>query len=245
MRRYFIEVAYKGTAYSGFQVQENANTIQAEVEKGLSTLHRVPVGLTGSSRTDSGVHALQNYFHFDLAVDLHEQSVYKLNAILPRDIVVKRILPVGLEAHSRFDALSREYIYRVHRSKSPFLNGLSFYYPYKLDRGIMDEAAVMVKEHSYFYAFSKTNTQVQNFNCTIEVSHWYEEGEGLVYTIKGNRFLRGMVRLLTASMLKTGRGKLSLKDFEELFEGKRKCGFSVPANGLYLKAVNYPENYFP
>src|SRR3982751_2941757 len=103
MPRYFLEVAYKGTHYSGFQVQQNANTIQSEVEKAFNTLHRQPVALTGSSRTDTGVHALQNFFHFDLD-ELHPQSVYKLNAILPADIAVKNIYPMAAEAHARFDA---------------------------------------------------------------------------------------------------------------------------------------------
>src|SRR5687767_1623393 len=117
MPRYFIEVSYTGSNYSGFQSQENANTIQAEVERTLLTLKREPVILTGSSRTDSGVHALQNFFHFDSAIPVESwqgitgesQLVYKLNAILPPDIAVKKIIPVHDTAHCRFDAVSREY----------------------------------------------------------------------------------------------------------------------------------------
>ena len=245
MPRYFLELAYKGTAFSGFQVQENAITIQSVVEDAFRVLHREAVSLTGSSRTDAGVHAMQNFFHFDHEGGINPQFVYKMNAILPQDIVVKALFRMPDGAHSRFDAISREYIYRIHRSKDPFVQGLSHFYPYRLDLNLMQQAAAIVREQSRFFAFCKTNTQVKNFNCSITVSQWLEEGEGLVYNIEGNRFLRGMVRLLTASMLKVGRGQLSLEAFESLFYKEEKCGFSVPSTGLYLKKVAYPQNYFP
>src|SRR5262245_58264256 len=117
MARYFLEVFYKGTNYSGFQAQHNANTIQSEIEKAFEILQREKIVLTSSSRTDAGVHALQNYFHFDTDIALlpDEVLVYKMNAILPDDIVVKKLLPVKAEAHSRFDAISREYKYFIYR----------------------------------------------------------------------------------------------------------------------------------
>jgi tRNA pseudouridine38-40 synthase len=245
MSRYFLELAYKGTAYSGFQVQENANTIQSEVEKAFKTLHRRPVNLTGSSRTDAGVHALQNFFHFDDEEGINPQIIYKMNAILPRDIVLKNIYTMPSDAHSRFDAVSREYIYRINRFKNPFLQSTSFFFPYKLDVELMREAAGLVKGQTNFFAFSKTNTQVKNFNCTIYKSQWIEEGEKLIYNIEGNRFLRGMVRLLTASILKVGRHKMSIQQFQKLFEEPVKCGYSVPAEGLFLKKVAFRQNYFP
>jgi tRNA pseudouridine38-40 synthase len=245
MPRYFIELAYRGTKYSGFQVQENANTIQSEVEKAFQTLHRTPVSLTGSSRTDAGVHALQNYFHFDFEGEVHPQFRYKMNAILPDDIVIRHLHLMPAEAHSRFDALGREYVYKLHRFKDPFKREFSYFYPYKLDIDLMHQAAAYVKLQTNFFAFSKTNTQVKNFNCQITKSEWVVEGEELFYHIGGNRFLRGMVRLLTATLLKVGRHKLSFSELEELFEGKRKCGFSVPSHGLYLVRVAYPENFFP
>jgi tRNA pseudouridine38-40 synthase len=244
MARYFIEVSYKGTRYSGFQVQENAVTIQSEVEKAFQTLHRQPVQLTGSSRTDAGVHALQNFFHFDFDAGVHPQALYKLNAILPRDVVVHRLLEMPAEAHSRFDAISRDYIYRIHRFKNPFLDDTSFYYPYKLDLGKLKEGAALISEQQNFFSFSKTNTQVKNFNCTIYKSEWFEEEDNLFYNIKGNRFLRGMVRLLTATLLKLGRGRITFRQFEEYFNTEKKSGFSVPAHGLFLKEVTFPENYF-
>jgi tRNA pseudouridine38-40 synthase len=148
-------------------------------------------------------------------------------------------------AHCRFDALSREYVYRIHRFKDPFAQGTSYFFPYKLDFGLMEQAAAMVKDQTNFFAFCKTNTQVKNFNCRINVSQWIREGEEVVYNIEGNRFLRGMVRLLTASMLKVGRQQLSLQDFESFFHNEVKCGYSVPAKGLFLKRVVFSENYFP
>lgn len=244
MPRYFIEVAFKGTRYSGFQVQENAVTIQSEVEKAFHVLHRNPVTLTGSSRTDAGVHALQNYFHFDYEEEINLQFIYKMNAILPADIVVKALYRMPEMAHARFDATSREYIYRIHRFKNPFLQQVSYFYPYTLDMERMGEAAALIREQTNFFAFSKTNTQVKNFNCSIKKSQWRVEGEELIYNIEGNRFLRGMVRLLTATLLKVGRGKLSMEGFERLFKEEGKSGFSVPAHGLFLKAVKYPNDYF-
>ena len=242
MPRYFLELAYKGTAYSGFQTQKNANSIQAEVEKAFEVLHRRPVQLTGSSRTDAGVHALQNYFHFDFEGELHPQSEYKLNAILPSDIVIKRISEVGPEAHSRFDALGREYKYFVYRKKNPFLEDRAFYFPYKLDREKMQEAAAVLGEYRDFTSFSKRNTQVKSFLCEIRESEWVEEGGCLVYRVKADRFLRGMVRALTATMLKLGRGKLDLAGFRAIIEAKdcTRASFAVPAHGLFLVGVEYP-----
>lgn len=245
MSRYFIEVAYKGTRYSGFQIQENAVTVQSQIEKAFEVLHRQAVTLTGSSRTDAGVHALQNFFHFDLEDALNPQFIYKMNAILPGDIVIRNIFSMPATAHSRFDAIGRQYQYRIHQFKNPFLKDSSLFYPFRLDRDLMDQAAERVRGETNFFAFSKTNTQVKNFNCSINRSEWINEGSELIYTIEGNRFLRGMVRLLTASMIKVGRGKLTLEEFGTFFKGERKCGFSVPAHGLFLVKVLYPENYFP
>lgn len=245
MPRYFIEVAYKGSRYSGFQIQENANTIQAEIEKAFSILHRNSVALTGSSRTDAGVHALQNYFHFDYEYAINGQFEYKMNAILPDDIAVRNIYLMPPQAHCRFDATSREYIYQIHCRKDPFQRNTSFFYPYKLDISLLHEAASYIQQQTNFFAFSKTNTQVNNFNCTIYKSQWAITEGGLIYTIEGNRFLRGMVRLLTATLLKIGRRQLSMEALEGLFQKETKCGYSIPAHGLFLKQVNYRENYFP
>lgn len=246
MSRYFLEISYKGTAYSGFQTQENAVTVQSELEKAIAILQREQVNLTGSSRTDAGVHALQNYFHFDFAGELHPQFVYKLNAILPSDIVLHKLIGVGEEAHSRFDAVSREYKYFIYRSKDPFLQDRAYYYPYQLEIERMRSAAVILKEYQDFTSFSKRNTQVKTFQCRLELSEWKEEGNCLVYHVRGNRFLRGMVRALTATMLKVGRGKISLDEFRAIIEARdcTKASFAVPPHGLFLLSVRYPDGYF-
>jgi tRNA pseudouridine38-40 synthase len=241
MPRYFLEVSYKGTNYSGFQSQKNANSIQEEVEKAFKILHKQQVTLTGSSRTDAGVHALQNFFHFDFEKLLNPQLVYKINAILPGDIVVKTITPVSPDAHCRFDAVSREYKYFIYRRKDPFLRDRAFYYPYKIDIDKLQQAAEILREYQDFTSFSKRNTQVETFICQIQKSEWAYEDECLVYTIKANRFLRGMVRALTATMLKVGRETIGLEEFRRIIEAKdcTQASFAVPAHGLFLVAVEY------
>jgi tRNA pseudouridine38-40 synthase len=243
MRRYFIEVSYKGTNYSGFQVQKNANSIQAEVEKALSIFFKQTFVLTGSSRTDAGVHALQNYFHFDTDIYLEEKKgfVYNLNSILPLDIVIKRIFHVDQNAHCRFDAISREYKYFIFRNKNPFLQDRAFYYPYPLDIQKLNEAAQLLMDYKNFTSFSKRNTQVKDFICDIKMSEWGMEKDTVVYHIEANRFLRGMVKGLVGTMLRVGTGKLSLAEFEQIIVNRdcTKADFSVDSKGLYLVSVNY------
>jgi tRNA pseudouridine38-40 synthase len=242
MLRYFLEVSYKGTNYSGFQSQKNANSIQEEVEKAFAILHKEKAVLTGSSRTDAGVHALQNFFHFDFEKSLHPQLVYKINAILPEDIVVKSVRLVQPDAHCRFDAVSREYKYFVYRQKNPFLRDRAYYYPYKINIEKLQQAAAILTEYQDFTSFSKRNTQVKTFVCQIQLSEWLQENQCLVYKVKANRFLRGMVRALVATMLKVGRGTIDLEEFRSIVEAKdcTQASFAVPATGLFLIAVNYP-----
>ncbi|MBX2922054.1 MAG: tRNA pseudouridine(38-40) synthase TruA [Chitinophagaceae bacterium] len=241
MSRYFIEATYKGTAYAGFQVQDNAATIQSEIQKALGVFFRQEFLLTGSSRTDAGVHALQNFFHFDFDGSIPERVIYNINAILPPDIVIKRVYAVHPGAHCRFDAVSREYRYFLYHTKNPFLSDRAYYFPYTLDKIKLQEAAAVIKEYSDFTSFSKRNTQVKNFVCTIMESEWQETSDGWVYYVKANRFLRGMVRGLTGTMLQAGRGKIDIPAFRAIIE-KRDCtaaDFAVPAHGLFLCRVNY------
>ncbi|KYP14980.1 tRNA pseudouridine(38-40) synthase TruA [Flavihumibacter sp. CACIAM 22H1] len=247
MKRYFLELSYMGTGYAGFQRQENAKTVQSELEKALQTLLRQPVVLTGSSRTDAGVHALQNYFHFDLDVVLNERLLYNLNAVLPGDIAVRNLHLMPATAHSRFDAVSREYRYYIYRDKDPFKRDRAYYFPYQLDMESMQQAALMLMDFADFTSFSKRNTQVKTFICRLERSEWTVDGAGgLVYYVKGNRFLRGMVRALTATMLKLGRGRISLEEFRAIVASRdcTKADFAVPPHGLFLEKVNYPDLYF-
>lgn len=241
--RYFLEVAYKGTRYSGFQVQQNATTIQGEIEKAFHTFFKAEVMLTGSSRTDSGVHALQNFFHFDWPDVFQSKWVYNLNAMLPADIVIKGVREVDAAAHCRFDAVSRSYHYHIYQYKNPFLADRAYYFPYRLDAEALGAAATMIQEYADFSSFSKRNTQVKTFNCSILQSEWVSHEAQWIYRVSANRFLRGMVRALTATMLKVGRGKLSLASFREVIEAK-DCGsayFDTPAHGLTLVQVSYPD----
>lgn len=244
VQRYFLEILYKGTRYNGFQSQHNTpETIQGQVEKAFSILQKESVTMTGSSRTDTGVHARQNFFHFDYSGLINPSFRYKMNAILPDDIVVTAIYAVGPEAHCRFDAVARCYDYCTYREKNPFIADRAYYFPYAVDISRMQEAAAVLTSYTDFTSFSKRNTQVKTFNCRIEESLWVEEGELLIYRVRANRFLRGMVRGLTGTMLQVGRGKISIGDFRKIIEAKdcRLADFSVPGHGLFLTRVVFPE----
>ncbi|MBV8254119.1 MAG: tRNA pseudouridine(38-40) synthase TruA [Chitinophaga sp.] len=243
MKRYFIEVAYKGARFSGFQVQENAHTVQAEVDRALSILFRDTITSTGSSRTDAGVNAMQNFLHFDTALPLHPQFLYKINAILPEDVVLRQIYEVPMDAHSRFDALGRSYEYTLYTHKDPFMQDRGYFFPYKLNIDALQEAATIIKEYEDFTTFSKRNTQVRTFICRIEESYWKVDGERVVYNVTANRFLRGMVRGLVGTMLRVGRGKLTMDEFRAAIESKdcTNADFAVPGHGLFLMKVRYPE----
>jgi tRNA pseudouridine38-40 synthase len=240
MLRHFIEVSYKGTNYSGFQVQHNANSIQAEIGKALQMYFKQEFVLTGSSRTDAGVHALQNFFHFDSVLKISDE-VYNLNAILPPGIVIKKIYEVSSDAHCRFDALSREYRYYIFQHKNPFLQDRAYYYPYTLNVDLLQQAAKQIMEHTDFTSFSKRNTQVKSFQCNILESEWLREADCLVYKIKANRFLRGMVKGLVGTMLQVGREKMTVEGFKTVIEAKdcTRADFSVPSHGLFLCKVEF------
>lgn len=246
MPRYFIEVSYRGTNFAGFQTQDNARTIQGEVERALAVLLRETVKTTGSSRTDAGVHAFQNYLHFDTSVPLIPHFCYKLNAILVPDVAVRSVCRVSEDAHARFDAVSRAYSYRLYSRKNPFLRGCGYFFPYPLDEAVLHEAASMVLTHQEFESFSKRNTQVRTFRCTIEEAAWHREEGELVFDVRANRFLRGMVRGLVGTMLKVGRGRISLTQFQDILQAadNRETDFSVPPQGLFLTEVRYPANFF-
>ena len=243
MPRYFIEVAYNGCNYKGFQIQQNANTIQGELEKALATFYHTKIALTGSSRTDAGVHALQNFFHFDMDIIIHPKQLYNLNAILPKDIVAKNIRPVSMQAHSRYSATSREYTYCIYQAKDPFLQDRAYFYPYQLMPELLQEAAQVLFEYNDFTTFSKRNTQVKTFNCNIMAAKWSTADGQVIFNVAANRFLRGMVRGLVGTMLRVGRGAISIADFRKIIECKdcSKADFSAPPQGLFLSAVNYPE----
>ncbi|HNP23337.1 MAG TPA: tRNA pseudouridine(38-40) synthase TruA [Panacibacter sp.] len=241
MNRYFIELSYMGTNYSGFQVQENAKTIQSEVEKALSVYFKEKFALTGSSRTDAGVHARQNFFHFDSSIEVSAKVIYNLNALLPPDIAIRHIFKVPGNIHCRFDAVSRNYRYYVCSTKTPHLFGRAYHYPFKIDKDILLRTAEIVRTNTNFKSFSKRNTQVHTFDCKILESEWDIGKDVVIYNIRANRFLRGMVRGLVATMLKTARGSISVENFADIFV-KRNCAFadfSAPPQGLFLEEVLY------
>ncbi|TAH13425.1 MAG: tRNA pseudouridine(38-40) synthase TruA [Sphingobacteriia bacterium] len=243
MPRYFLELSYKGTAYHGFQVQENAPTIQAAVEHALKILLKSPIELTGSSRTDAGVHALQNFFHFDTELSIEQKHVYNLNAILPNDIAVQSIQLVEPSAHCRFDAIAREYHYYIYSQKDPFMQEKGWHYPYSLDIDLLNQAAAVLMKYTDYTSFAKRNTQVYTHECSIQTAYWERIAPNqLKFTVKANRFLRGMVRGLVGTMLKVGRSTMSVQDFELILQAKdaSKADFSTPPQGLFLAKVIFP-----
>jgi len=242
MAKYFLELSYMGTHYNGFQVQPNVPTIQGALEKAMKTLLRQDIELSTSSRTDAGVHARQNFFHFETALELSQKNIYNLNAILPRDISVINIYKLHDDAHSRFDALGRKYKYYIYNYKDPFMWDRGWYYPFKLDIDLLNEAATVVMEYKDFTSFSKRGTQVHTYICNISSAVWEKQGNTLVFTVEANRFLRGMVRALVATMLKVSRGTISLAELKEIIASKNcaNADFSAPAKGLFLEQVSYP-----
>ncbi len=241
MPRYFIEVSYKGTNYSGFQIQQNANSIQAEIEKALKIYYKESFKLTGSSRTDAGVHAIQNFFHFDSESEITD-GTYHLNAILPNDIIAKRIVKVLENSHCRFDAISRDYIYNIYQQKDPFLEDRAYFFPFPVNIQLMQKAATELMAYVDFASFSKRNTQSKTSLCKILKSEWTMENGLISYHVSSNRFLRGMVRSMAGTMLQVGKNKLSIEQFIDIIKSKdcSKADFSVPPQGLFLLKVNFP-----
>ena len=242
--RYFIEVAYKGTKYAGFQIQQNANTIQAEVEKALQIYYRQVFSLTGSSRTDAGVHAHQNFFHFDADfLIVSAMVVYHINAILPNDIVVLGIQQVKDNAHCRFDAISRTYKYCIYNFKNPFLEETASFSPSILDIALLNQAGSLLLKHTNYQSFSKKNTQVFTYECKITESTWAEDNGVTMYTITGNRFLRGMVRGLVGTMILVAKRKITVANFKEILQAQNSSDtdFSTAARGLTLHKVRFGE----
>ena len=241
--RYFIEFSYKGTAYNGWQKQNNALGVQQVLEEALAKILRLPVEMTGSSRTDTGVHAEQQFAHFDLPEALSdvELLIYKMNGLIPRDIAVRRIIPVADDMNSRFAATHRKYEYRMTKRKNPFLTDLSYLLKGEVDIAAMNEAAALLLKYNDFESFSKIHTQVNNFRCNITEAFWVSSEDKLVFHIKANRFLRGMVRALVGTLLDVGRGKKTVADFEQviLAKNRKMAGAQAPAEGLFLVEVGY------
>lgn len=241
--RYFIHLAYHGTAYHGWQIQPNAASVQETLNKAFSVLLQSEMNLMGAGRTDTGVHAREMYAHFDTDTTFDIPTlVHKLNSFLPKDIVIYDIIPVHDDAHTRFDATKRTYEYHIHQCKNPFLDELSWYFHQTLDINLMNQAAQILQNYTDFECFSKVNTDVNTFDCTIFEAYWKRgENNQLVFTISANRFLRNMVRSIVGTLINVGLHKITLDDFTKIIESKsrEKAGFSVPAHGLYLTKIEY------
>lgn len=196
----------------------------------------------GAGRTDAGVHAREMYAHFDFEKTINTPNlVHKLNSYLPKNIAVFDVFLMQDDAHCRFDATKRTYEYHINTKKDPFLVELSWYFNQNLDVSLMNEAANILLKHTNFQCFSKVNTDVNTFDCTIFEAYWRIEKTQLIFTISANRFLRNMVRAIVGTLINIGLHKISLTDFENIIVSKsrEKAGFSVPAHGLYLTKIEY------
>jgi len=245
--RYALQLSFNGTNYHGWQKQLNAHTVQAELEKALSTLLRVPVETTGCGRTDTGVHAADFYVHFDADTELTPELVYRLNKILPPDIAIHQLIRVSPFFHARFDACYREYFYHLHQQKNAFVFPASWYRPGTLNFDLMNEAATALLDYTDFKCFSKVNTQVHTFLCTIHYARWEQLQPGQwVFKIRANRFLRNMVRAIVGTLIEVGKGEMTIAQFRQVIENgnRSEAGLSVPAHALFLQLVHYPPETF-
>lgn len=247
MARYFIQLAYRGTAYHGWQLQENAHTVQAEFNRALSVYLREPIETVGAGRTDTGVHAKFYVAHFDCTDERLEEEqpihLHKLNCILPNDISVFAIKKMHDGAHARFDALSRTYRYVISQVKNPFCRDTAYAYYPPLDVEAMNKAAELLLTYSDFGSFCKLHADNKTTICQLSHARWVKEAdEMLVFTITSDRFLRDMVRAIVGSLMEVGKNRLSLDEFRGIVEAKnRQSAFSsVPAQGLFLSNVSYP-----
>lgn len=244
--RYFIELAYDGSAYHGWQRQPNGVSIQSTLEDALSTLLGQPVVVVGAGRTDAGVHARQIFAHVDIAQPLENNFTYRLNQFLPKDIAIKEIRHVHSDAHARFDAVSRSYEYKLTTAKNPFLVSYAYAFGKDLDLVAMNQAASLLLAHTDFKCFSKSKTDVKTYDCDITHAGWTRKGSEWVFSITANRFLRNMVRAIVGTLIEVGLSKMSLEDFKKvlLSRSRSEAGYSVPAHGLYLTQVAYPNTIF-
>ncbi len=242
MPRYCIALSYLGTDFAGWQIQNNANSVQETIEKAISILLKKTIEIVGSSRTDAGVHASQQFAHFDFEQEINlPDFTYRLNQILPFSISIESVKNVAPDFHARFDAISRAYEYRITVKKNPFLIGRAYQFGTFLDIEKMNLACQYLFKYTDFECFSKLHTDVKTFNCTIKRAEWLEENNQLIFHIKANRFLRGMVRAVVGTLMQIGLGKMNIEDFETIILSKNRAnaGVSVPAKGLFLTEVEY------
>lgn len=243
--RYFIDLSYFGKAYHGWQNQPNAISVQEVLEKNLSRLFSSNIEVTGAGRTDAGVHARQLFAHFDTEEKFDKEELrYKLNSMLPKDIAISEIFRVKENTHARFDAVSRSYEYHIIQQKDAFMADFAWAFYLDLDIAKMNEAAKILKEYTNFKCFSRSRTDVKTYNCRIDRAEWKKEEKTLVFHIKADRFLRNMVRAIVGTLIEIGQNKYPVSHIHEVIrsEDRGEAGASVPAHGLYLTRIEYPEN---
>ena len=246
--KYFLELSYNGTAYHGWQNQPNAISVQQVLEEALTLLLKENVAVVGAGRTDAGVHASQMYAHFDIENEFNTvEIIYKINALLPNDIVIYNIIKTTKEAHARFDALSRSYEYRIFLGRNPFEIDTTWQLNNKkLNVDKMNEAAEILLTYTNFKCFSRSNTDVKTYNCNISNAEWILTDKLLVFNITADRFLRNMVRAIVGTLLDIGCEKTSIATFKNIIESKNRCnaGASAPPQGLFLMQIKYPKTIF-
>jgi tRNA pseudouridine38-40 synthase len=247
--RYFIHLSYDGSEYFGWQRQDNAVTVQQKMEEALSILLGNKTGITGCGRTDTGVHARNFYAHFNsepLDAQFMVNLTHRLNRFLPKDIAITEIKKVKPDAHARFSAISRTYCYYIQLYKTPFGRAYAWQQHNQPDTDLMNQACDILLKTNDFTSFSKLHTQTATNICRVSEAIWQKTGNELVFNIKADRFLRNMVRAIVGTLWKVGMKQISLSDFQAIIHKKDRCeaGISVPANGLFLENVEYPEDIF-
>lgn len=240
--RYFMQLAYRGAGFLGWQIQPQGPTVQGTIEEALSRLLRQPTGLTGAGRTDTGVNARMMIAHFDAPGPLPPDFAYRLNAMVGKDIAIEKVWPVADDAHARFDATERTYRYYAATRKSPFAYPLTWQAPPGLDFGAMNQAATLLIGRKDFTSFSKLHTQVKTNICDLRRAEWCQADSDLWYfEIAADRFLRNMVRAVVGTLVEVGRGKMAPGKIAEVLERRDRCcaGTSMPAHALFLWDIKY------
>lgn len=246
--RYFIELAYDGKVYCGWQIQPNAISIEETLEKALSLTSRATINIVGQGRTDAGVHALQSYAHFDIDTLPYDANlwVYKLNSLLPDDISIKKIIPVSADAHARFSALSRSYRYIISTAKDPFMQmrAWGIYRPLRIEK--MREACEHIKGKHDFTSFSSAKSDTHGRVCHVTQLDITETQDQIWIDITADRFVMNMVRTIVGTLVEVGLNKREPSDIITLFSSlnRQKAGENAPPHALYLREVKYPPHIF-
>lgn len=243
MQRYFLQLSFNGKNFHGWQIQQNAHTVQAEINTALMKLLGKETETIGCCRTDTGVHATMFFLHFDAGkIEDEKDFLYHLNCLLPFEIAIQKIFPVAPDAHARFDATSRTYRYYIHQVRNPFLNDTSYFFPLQLNLQEMNHAASLLLKYSDFSSFAKTRSQAKSKICKITSASWNRLEERLIFEITADRFLRNMVRAVVGTLLDVGKGELRAAEVGEIIEGRHRsaAGASVPGHGLFLEKVTFP-----